>query len=201
MKLPNLVLDRFPNWPSLLHRFLHVFARDFRTGSSTDSRTGLLPKFAPPPAWGSGPPHVRDPITPPNQDSRTSHIREFGASQVPGFRKSWVSRPWKTCLKNFVKLNVTRVTGLPEFSNTSPSGKLLDSDDPIPRNLRKFSKKRHPRNVGGDTRRSGTLEWLIEAGFAELPLPAPINSGLSLLKILRPSRSLAIRGSFLLAEF
>jgi hypothetical protein len=32
------------------------------------------------------------------------------------------------------------VTGFPEFPNTSPLGKRVDSDDPIPRILRKFSK-------------------------------------------------------------
>jgi hypothetical protein len=116
-QLPNWVLDRFPNWPSLFQRFVDVFARDFRTGFSTDSRIGRTPKFASPPARGSEPPHVRDPNTSPNQDSRTSHIREFEASQAPGFRKSWVPCPWKTCLKNFVKLNVSRVTGFPEFPN------------------------------------------------------------------------------------
>jgi hypothetical protein len=45
-----------------------------------------------------------------------------------------------------------------EFPNTSPSGKRVDSDDPIPQTFRKFSKKRHPRNVGGDTRRPETLQ-------------------------------------------
>jgi hypothetical protein len=67
-KLPNRVLDRFPNC------------------TSSEVRA--------PPAWGSGPPHVRDPITPPNQDSWTSYIREFGASknrEFPGPEK-YVSR-------------------------------------------------------------------------------------------------------------
>jgi hypothetical protein len=109
--------------------------------------------------------HVRDPISSPNQDSRTSHIREFEASQVPRFRKSWIPCPWKTCFENFVKLNVSRVTGFPEFPNTSPSGKRVDSDDPIPRIRRKFSKKCHPRNVGGDTRRPGTLGRLDRGRF------------------------------------
>jgi hypothetical protein len=116
--LPNWVFDIFPNRPSLLHRFVHVFACDSRTGSLTDSRIGHLPKFAPPPARDSGLPHVRDPTSSPNQDPRTSHFREFEASQVPGFRKSWVSCPWKTHLKSFVKLNVSRVTSFPEFPNT-----------------------------------------------------------------------------------
>jgi hypothetical protein len=123
---------------------MQVFARDSRTGSPTDSWIGCPPKYAPPPARGSGLPHVRDSISSPHQDSRTSRIREFEASQVPGFRESWVSCSWKTCLKNFVKLSVSRVTGSPEFPNTSPSRKRVDSDDPIPRTFRKFSKKTSP---------------------------------------------------------
>jgi hypothetical protein len=61
--------------------------------------------------------------------------------------------------------NVSRVMGFPEFPNTSPSGKRVDSDDPIPRLFRKFSKKRHPRNVGGDTRRTETLKRLSRGRF------------------------------------
>jgi hypothetical protein len=43
------------------------------------------------------------------------------------------SRLLKTYFTNFIKLGVSRVTGFPEFPNTSPSGKRVDSDDPIPR--------------------------------------------------------------------
>jgi hypothetical protein len=39
----------------------------------------------------------------------------------------------KTHHMNFINLDVSRVTGFPEFPNTSPSGKRVDSDDPIPR--------------------------------------------------------------------
>jgi hypothetical protein len=39
----------------------------------------------------------------------------------------------KTHYTNFINLDVSRVTGFPEFPNTSPSGKRVDSDDPIPR--------------------------------------------------------------------
>jgi hypothetical protein len=63
----------------------------------------------------------------------------------------------KTYLKNFVKLDVSRVTDFPEFPNTSPSGKRVDSDDPIPRTFQNFGKKFHPQNVGGDTRHPQTL--------------------------------------------
>jgi hypothetical protein len=75
------------------------------------------------------------------------------------------------------------VTGFPEFPNTSPSGKRVDSDDPIPRTFRKFSKKRHPRNVGGDTRRPGSQRRLNRGALRETTPPGPINSGLALLKI------------------
>jgi hypothetical protein len=104
---------------SLLRRFVHVSARDSRTESPTDSRIGHLPKFAPSPARDSELPHVRDSTSSLNHDPRILHIREFEASQVPGFRKSWVCCPWKTCLNNFVKPNVSSVTDLLEFPNTA----------------------------------------------------------------------------------
>jgi hypothetical protein len=73
------------------------------------------------------------------------------------------------------------VTGFPEFPNTSPSGKRVDCNDPIPGTFRKFSK-----NVT-----LGTSEYihvalkpyngLIEVGFAELPPLSPINRRLALL--------------------
>jgi hypothetical protein len=65
------------------------------------------------------------------------------------------------------------VTGFPEFPNTSPSGKRVDSDDPIPWVFRKFSKKRHPRNVRGDTRRPETLERLDRGRFRGTTPPHP----------------------------
>jgi hypothetical protein len=70
-------------------------------------------------SWDSGLPHVRDSSSSPNQDSRTLHIREFETSQVPGFRESRIPCSWKTCFENFVKLNVSRVTGFPEFPNNA----------------------------------------------------------------------------------
>jgi hypothetical protein len=88
VKLPNWVFDRFPNWPSFFRWFARVFACNPRTQPSTDSRTGRPPKFGPPTAQDTGLPHVRDPISSPNQDPRTSHIREFVTSLAPGFRKS-----------------------------------------------------------------------------------------------------------------
>jgi hypothetical protein len=82
-------------------------------------------------------------------------------------------RPWKTYLKNFVKIDVSRVTGFPEFPNTSPSGKRVDSDDPIPRIFPKFSKKRHTRNVGGDTRHPKTLQRSNQGRFRGTTPPRP----------------------------
>jgi hypothetical protein len=38
----------------------------------------------------------------------------------------------KTYLMNFVKPDISRVTDFPEFPNTIPSGKRVDSDDLIP---------------------------------------------------------------------
>jgi hypothetical protein len=87
----------------------------------------------------------------------------------------------KTYLKNFVKLDVSRVTGFPEFPNTRPSGKRVDSDDPIPRTFRKFSKKRHPRNVGGDTCHPETLQRSNRGRFRGTTPLSPITRRLPLL--------------------
>jgi hypothetical protein len=65
------------------------------------------------------------------------------------------------------------VTGFPEFPNTSPSGKRVDSDDLIPQTFQKLSKKHHPRNVGGDMRRLETLERLYRGGFRGTTPPHP----------------------------
>jgi hypothetical protein len=54
------------------------------------------------------------------------HIREFKASQVSGFRELWIPWSWKTCFENFVKLNVSRVTGFPEFPNNHQQGTLSE---------------------------------------------------------------------------
>jgi hypothetical protein len=65
------------------------------------------------------------------------------------------------------------MTDFSEFPNTSPSGKRVDSDDPIPRKSLNFSKKRHPRNVGGDTRPPETSQRSNRGVFTELP-PSPL---------------------------
>jgi hypothetical protein len=91
------------------------------------------------------------------------------------------------------------VTGFPEFPNTSPSGKRVDSDDPIPRTFRKFSKKRHPRNVGGNTRHPKTPQRSNRGRFhGTTPPLAPINRRLSLLKNLT---ALILSSEFWLSAF
>jgi hypothetical protein len=64
-------------------------------------------------------------------ESRMFAILRLRRSKIPENREFFA--PENTHLKNFVKLDVSRVTGFPEFPNTSPSGKWVDSDDPIPR--------------------------------------------------------------------
>jgi hypothetical protein len=53
------------------------------------------------------------------------------------------------------------VTGFPEFPNTGPSGKRVDSDDPIPRIFQKFSKKTSPseRRRGHASPRNPRTVW------------------------------------------
>jgi hypothetical protein len=127
------------------------------------------------------------------QGSARSWLRVIARSRRQGFACSWLrvftgswfrgfadSRLWitanslflKTHFTNFMNQDVSRVTGFPEFPNTSPSGKRVDSDDPIPRKSQNFSKKRHPRNVRGNTRHPETSQRLNRGAFAELP-PGP----------------------------
>jgi hypothetical protein len=123
---------------------------------------------------------VRDFGTPQVQDSRSSQVRdsELHRSRASDLRKFAIrsftgSRFLKTHFMNFVKLDVSRVTGFPEFPNTSPSGKRVDSDDPIPRKSQNFSKKRHPRNVGVDTRPPEISQRSNRGEFLKLP-PSPL---------------------------
>jgi hypothetical protein len=90
--VPNRVFIRFPN----------------RQNSEVRTING----------WDSGLPHVHDSASSPNQDSRTLHIREFETPQVPDFRESRIPCSWKTYFENSVKLDVSRVTGFPEFPNS-----------------------------------------------------------------------------------
>jgi hypothetical protein len=96
-------------------------------------------------------------------------LRIFASSRFWSFTGS---RFLKTHFTNFVKLDVSRVTGFPEFPNTSPLGKRVDSDVPIPRKSQNFSKKRHPRNVGVDTRPPEISQRSNRGEFLKLP-PRP----------------------------
>jgi hypothetical protein len=77
------------------------------------------------------------------------------------------------------------VTGFPEFPNTSPSGKRVDSDDPIPRTFQNFSKKRHPRNVEGTHVIRKPRNGRIEARSQNYP-PCPYKYTASAVKIFSP---------------
>jgi hypothetical protein len=108
-------------WTLLLPRFVNFSAHDFRTGLQTDSRISCPPKFVPSPARGFRLPRVHDSESSPIQDSR---IRMFAnlklrRSRTPENRE--FPAPEKTYLKNFVKLNVSRVMGFPEFPNSTES--------------------------------------------------------------------------------
>jgi hypothetical protein len=81
------------------------------------------------------------------------------------------SRLLKTYFMNFIKLGVSRVTGFPDFPNTSPSGKRVDSDNPIPRKSKNFSKKRHHRNVGVDMCPPEISQQSTRGEFLKLPPP------------------------------
>jgi hypothetical protein len=107
--------------------------------------------------------------------SRASDLRKFATPSFagPGLQIFASSRFLKTHFTNLVKLDVSRVTGFPEFPNTSPSRKRVDSDDPIPRKSQNFSKKRHPRNVGVDTRPPEISQRSNRGEFLKLP-PLPL---------------------------
>jgi hypothetical protein len=121
------------------------FPRSWLPNQTSDrSRISRLMKFVISPVRDSWKSRVRDSEASQVQDSRKSHVRDFEASQVQDSWKShvrdseasqvqdyWKSQmlcPWKTYLRNFVKLDVLRVTGFPEFLNTLKcKGKITDS--------------------------------------------------------------------------
>jgi hypothetical protein len=121
--LQNQTSDRFLNFPLL--KFVTSPVRDSRLSHVHDSESSQVQD-----SWKS---RIRDPEASPVRDSWKSHVRDSEASRIQDSWKSRMLCPWKTHHKNFVKLDVSRVTGFPEFPNTSPSGKRVDSDDPIPR--------------------------------------------------------------------
>jgi hypothetical protein len=96
----------------------------------------------------------------------SSRFRDFMSFGFQIFASSLLLKTYTT---NFINLDVSRVPGFPEFPNTSPSRKRVDSDDPIPRTIQNFSKKRDPRNVGGDTRHPEDSQRSNRGTFAELP--------------------------------
>jgi hypothetical protein len=52
----------------------------------------------------------------------SSQVRDFGASQIQDSRSFTGSRFLKTHFTNFVKLDVSRVTGFPKFPNMREYG-------------------------------------------------------------------------------
>jgi hypothetical protein len=128
----------------LLRRFVNVFTRDSRTGSPTDSRISRPPKFAPcqlevPSFCMFATPRLHRITILELHTFANSRLRRFQASENRKFPV-----PEKHVSRTLLSPDVSRVTGFPEFPNTSPSGKRVDSDDRIPRIFRKFSKKTSP---------------------------------------------------------
>jgi hypothetical protein len=127
-----------------LHEFatseLHLFETPDRCTFATleasqvqDSRSSHIRDFGASQVQDSRSSHIRDFEALQVQDSRSSHILHFEASAGSRFQIFVNSVFLKTHYMNFIYLDVSRVTGFPEFPNTSPSGKRVDSDDPIPR--------------------------------------------------------------------
>jgi hypothetical protein len=107
--------------------------RDFGASQVQDSRSSHIRDFGASQVQDSRSSHIRDFEALQVQDSRSSHILHFEASAGSRFQIFVNSVFLKTHYMNFIYLDVSRVTGFPEFPNTSPSGKRVDSDDPIPR--------------------------------------------------------------------
>jgi hypothetical protein len=127
-----------------LHEFatseLHLFETPDRCTFATleasqvqDSRSSHIRDFGASQVQDSRSSHIRDFEALQVQDSRSSHILHFEASAGSRFQIFVNSVFLKSHYMNFIYLDVSRVTGFPEFPNTSPSGKRVDSDDPIPR--------------------------------------------------------------------
>jgi hypothetical protein len=153
--------------------FVHVLAPESRTESSLDSRISKSPKFR---LSAVEVPGFRVFMTSPLHRIKIPELCTFANSRLRRSRTSWIREfpaPEKHTLRVPLDCDVSRVMCFPEFPNTSPSGKRVDSDDPIPRTFRKFSKKRHPRNVGGDTRHSRSQRRLNRGALRETAPPRP----------------------------
>jgi hypothetical protein len=149
---------------------MNVFTRDSRTRPSTDSRIGF--RFFIGSCMSSRvTPELGLRQIPESAALRSSRYRQL---EVPGFcmfatprlhrimipelhafanprlRRFQASEnrelpvPEKHASRTLSNPDVSSVTGFPEFPNTSPSGKRVDSGDPIPQIFRKFSKKTSP---------------------------------------------------------
>jgi hypothetical protein len=129
----------------LLRQFVNVFTRDSRTGSSTDSRIGLRffigscmsSRVTPEPGPRQIPesavlrssrhrqlevPGFRMFVTPFLYRIKIPELHTFVISRLHRFQASENREfPALEKHKNFVKLNVSRVTGFPEFPNTRPA--------------------------------------------------------------------------------
>jgi hypothetical protein len=162
-RLPNQTSDRFPNFPSPEVRdFAGSRFQTFACSRLQGFADSRFPKIAcSRPRGFTGPRFLK---------IACPRLQGFTGSR---FLKIANALPLKTYLKNFVKLDVSRVAGFPEFPNTSPSGKQVYSDDPIPRTFWKFSKKCHPRNVGGDTRHPETSQRSNRGRFRGTTLLRP----------------------------
>jgi hypothetical protein len=121
-------------------------------------------------------------------DSRVSHVSIFLKSILDSREEARFGCCFRTSPKNLShELRQIRhsvgVRFSPEFPNTSPSGKWVDSDNLFPRKLLNSGEKRHPRTVGVDTRPPENSQRSNRGDFLKLPPLAPINRELFTVKI------------------
>jgi hypothetical protein len=133
--------------------------------------------------------------TPDHRTFVTSRLRMFTASGLHEFATSRLRR-FETLdhREFFVPENTFHEFHEPQIFLNSPTlaprGNGLTPTVRFHENLRISVKKRHPRNIGGDTRHPETSQRSNRDAFAELPPLAPINRRLPLSKIFH--RSLAL---------
>jgi hypothetical protein len=162
--------------------------RDFRTRTSANSRTSQTSDSVVSRVHDSGSSQVHDLMlrmfkipdlhkfaTPRFASPELRIFAGLGFRSFTGtrFQIFTSSRFLKTHFTNFVRLDVSRVIGFLEFPNTSPLGKRVNSDDPIPRKSQNFSKKRHPQNVRVVTRPPEISQRSNRCEFLKLP-PSPL---------------------------